>query len=437
MAGLNTLRQLVGLLPEVADRRAIPVPFRHKAVNTVTSVLVFLAGSWLPLYGLSTGAAPNPLYWIHAAGGSNWGTIMAQGVYPLLASELVIHPLFGLKTVRLKIPMEERTQFMHRSQKLLAILMAMVSAIGNVLNAGQLGSGNATLIALQLFAGGAIVIYLDEALKKGHGLVSSGIALFTATNICACLLWELAYGGVHGGDKVPRMLIAAGTCAFLALAVRLQGLRLPLAVRTHGVNPALQANCSVNLSYLSYMPIMFQGAIVSSMYFISRLLYLKYGENSNEVVKLLGKWKMGNGYPRQPIPISGVAHYATTPPTWADLARDPVHVTLYAVLLLMGCALISASWFGVRVYSRKYVARLLGRQIPVTPAQPGSIPTNRWKRHVAMIALLVGLCVGALTLMAGFIGVPGSGTGIMLVVTVVCSYFERRAGDQAADVFCL
>ena len=59
----------------------------------------------------------------------------------------------------------------------------MVSAIGCVLNAGQLGSGNAILIALQLFAGGAIVIYLDEALKKGHGLISSGIALFTATNI--------------------------------------------------------------------------------------------------------------------------------------------------------------------------------------------------------------------------------------------------------------
>jgi preprotein translocase subunit SecY len=114
MAGLNTLRQLLGLLPEVADRRATPVPFPNKALNTVTSVLVFLAGSRLPLYGLSTTAAPDPdpLYWIHAAGASNYGTIMAQGVYPLLASELVIHPLFGLKVVRLNIPMEERMQFM-------------------------------------------------------------------------------------------------------------------------------------------------------------------------------------------------------------------------------------------------------------------------------------------------------------------------------------
>ncbi|KAF7044891.1 hypothetical protein CFC21_054059 [Triticum aestivum] len=428
MAGLNTLRQLVGLLPEVADRRATPVPFRNKALNTITSVLVFLAGSRLPLYGLSTTASPDPFYWIHAASASNGGTVMAQGVYHLLVSELVIHPLFGLKIVRDKIPMEERMQFMDRSQKLLGILLAMVSAVCNVFSAGQLGPVNATLIALQLSAGGAIVIYLDEALKKGHGLVSSGIALFTATNICACFL------ETYGGDKI---VIPAGTCAFLALTVRLQGLHLPLAVRTHGVDPALQANCSVNLSYLSYMPIVFQGAIASSMYFISQLLYLQYGENNNGVVKLLGSWKRDSRYPGQLIPIGGVAHYVTNPPAWADLARDPVHVTLYAVLLLMACALISATWFGVRVYSRKYVARLLGRQIPVTPAQPGSIPMTRWKRHVAMIALLVGLCVGALTLMAGFICVPGSGTGIMLVVTVVCSYFERRTGDQAADFLVL
>ncbi|KAI4986776.1 hypothetical protein ZWY2020_019406 [Hordeum vulgare] len=428
MAGLNTMRQLVGLLPEVADRRATPVPFRSKALNTVTSVLVFLAGSRLPLYGLSTSAAPDPFYWIHAASASNCGSIMAQGIYPLLASELIIHPLFGLKIVRDKIPMQERTQFMYRSQKLLSMLIAMASAVCNVFSAGQLGLVDATMIALQLFAGGAMVIYLDEALKKGHGLVSSGIALFTATNICACLL------ETYGADK---MVITAGTCAFLALTVRLQGLHLPLAVRTHGIEPALQANCSVNLPYLSYMPIVFQGTIVSSMYFISRLLYLKYGQNNIGVVKLLGSWKRDSRYPGQPIPTGGVARYVTNPPTWSDLARDPVHVTLYAALLLMGCALISAAWFGTRVHSREYMARLLGRQIPVTPAQPGSIPTNRWKRHVAMIALLVGLCVGALTLVAGFIGVPGSGTGIMLVVTVLCSYFERRAGDEAADVFCL
>uniref|UniRef100_A0A8R7UCU7 Uncharacterized protein n=2 Tax=Triticum TaxID=4564 RepID=A0A8R7UCU7_TRIUA len=79
------------------------------------------------------------------------------------------------------------------------------------------------------------------------------------------------------------------------------------------------------------MPIVFQGAIASSMYFISQLLYLQYGENNNGVVKLLGSWKRDSRYPGQLIPIGGVAHYVTNPPAWADLARDPVHVTLYAV----------------------------------------------------------------------------------------------------------
>lgn len=77
------------------------------------------------------------------------------------------------------------------------------------------------------------------------------------------------------------------------------------------------------------------------------------------------------------------------------------------------------------------------KKIPITRAEPGSIALNLWKCHVEGTAHLVGFCVGALTLVAGLIGVPGSGTGIMLVVTVVCSYFERRTGDQARDVFCL
>jgi protein transport protein SEC61 subunit alpha len=71
-------------------------------------------------------------------------------------------------------------------QKLLGILIAIVLSVANVLSAGtasQFGTGNAILIALQLFFGGVAIIYLDEVLKKGHGLFYSSIPLFSATNI--------------------------------------------------------------------------------------------------------------------------------------------------------------------------------------------------------------------------------------------------------------
>lgn len=67
----------------------------------------------------------------------------------------------------------------------------------------------------------------------------------------------------------------------------------------------------------------------------------------------------------------------------------------------------------------------------VTVAQPDSVPMRQWKRYVATAAFLVGLCVGALTLLAGLAGVVGSGTGIMLAATVLYSCFEDIRGRPA------
>jgi hypothetical protein len=111
------------------------------------------------------------------------------------------------------------------------------------------------------------------------------------------------------------------------------------------------------------------------------------------------------------------------------------------------------AWFRVRINSKNYRTRLVGvsalrhvllliylndrliklcvLQVPVsvTPAQAESIPLSQWAHRVFMVAFAVGFCVGALTLLAGFMGVIGSGTGIMLAVTGMYSYFDGRASS--------
>lgn len=52
-------------------------------------------------------------------------------------------------------------------------------AVGEAL---ERGVGASILISLQVFVGSAIVIYLDEALRKGYGLLS-GIPLCTTANV--------------------------------------------------------------------------------------------------------------------------------------------------------------------------------------------------------------------------------------------------------------
>jgi protein transport protein SEC61 subunit alpha len=41
------------------------------------------------------------------------------------------------------------------------------------------------------------------------------------------------------------------------------------------------------------------------------------------------------------------------------------------------------------------------------------------------------MCIGALTVIADFLGAIGSGTGILLAVTIIYQYYEMFAKEQA------
>ncbi len=46
------------------------------------------------------------------------------------------------------------------------------------------------------------------------------------------------------------------------------------------------------------------------------------------------------------------------------------------------------------------------------------------KRYIPIAAAFGGMCIGALTVVADFMGAIGSGTGILLAVTIIFQYFE-------------
>ena len=45
-------------------------------------------------------------------------------------------------------------------------------------------------------------------------------------------------------------------------------------------------------------------------------------------------------------------------------------------------------------------------------------------RYIPIAAAFGGMCIGALTIVADFMGAIGSGTGILLAVTIIYQYFE-------------
>ena len=51
-------------------------------------------------------------------------------------------------------------------------------------------------------------------------------------------------------------------------------------------------------------------------------------------------------------------------------------------------------------------------------------------RYIHIAATFGGICIGALCIFADFMGAIGSGTGIMLAVTIIYSFFEEIAKNQ-------
>jgi protein transport protein SEC61 subunit alpha len=55
-------------------------------------------------------------------------------------------------------------------------------------------------------------------------------------------------------------------------------------------------------------------------------------------------------------------------------------------------------------------------------------------RYIPTAAAFGGMCIGALTIIADFMGAIGSGTGILLAVSIIYQYFEMYEKEKASGV---
>ena len=185
--------------------------------------------------------------------------------------------------------------------------------------------------------------------------------------------------------------------------------------------------------YTSNFPIILQTALVSNLYFLSQILYKKF--RGNFFVRLLGQWQdieLGG----QSIPIAGLAYYISPPRDLSDVARDPLHALFYFAFVLLSCALFSRFWIEVSGASAKEVAKqLIEQEMSIAGRRDTSI-IRELNRYIPTAAALGGMCIGALTILADFMGAIGSGiiscillmflgTGILLAVTIIYEYFEQ------------
>jgi len=460
---LNLVKPFMAILPEVAqpDRK---VPFREKVLWTSITLFIFLVCCQIPLYGIKSSESSDPFYWMRVILASNRGTLMELGISPIVTSGLVMQLLAGAKLIDVDQGVKEDRALFGGAQKLLGMLITIGQSTAYVMSGmygdlAVLGAGNALLIILQLFFSGIIVIILDELLQKGYGL-GSGISLFIATNICENIVWKsfspttinTGRGTEFEGaiialfhllltrhDKVralkeafyrqnlPNVTNLLATVLIFVVVIYFQGFRVDLPVK-YAKQRGQQGSYPIKLFYTSNIPIILQTALVSNLYFLSQLLYRRFP--TNIFVNLFGRWREVEGGQGQSFPVAGLVYYLSPPTSLSDIAVDPLHAFIYIVFILSACALFSKTWIEVSGQSARDVARQLKDQQMVMRGHRESSLYKELNRYIPTAAAFGGLCIGALSVTADFMGAIGSGTGILLAVTIIYQYFEIFVKEQ-------
>ncbi|KAF9666694.1 hypothetical protein SADUNF_Sadunf16G0255400 [Salix dunnii] len=335
-----------------------------------------------------------------------------------------------------------------------------------------LGSGISLFIATNICENIIWKAFSPTTINSGRGAEFEGavIALFhlliTRTDKVRALR-EAFYR-----QNLPNVTNLLATVLIFLIVIYFQGFRVVLPVRSKNAR-GQQGSYPIKLFYTSNMPIILQSALVSNLYFISQLLYRRY--SGNFLVNLLGKWKESEYSGGQFVPVGGLAYYITAPSSLADMAANPFHALFYLVFMLSACALFSKTWIEVSGSSAKDVAKQLKWVFGILMAykqlvshgcacflfkdrtkpanlrcgkfghgsqeqqmvMPGHRESNLQKelnRYIPTAAAFGGICIGALTVLADFMGAIGSGTGILLAVTIIYQYFETFEKEKASEL---
>ena len=133
------------------------------------------------------------------------------------------------------------------------------------------------------------------------------------------------------------------------------------------------------------------------------------------------------------MPVAGLAYYISPPTTLLEIWKDPFHAVFYLVFILASCALFSKTWIEVSGSSPKDVAKQLRDQQMVLKGHRDNSLVHELNRYIPAAAAFGGMCIGLLTVLADFLGAIGSGTGILLAVTIIYQYYEMFSKENLAD----
>jgi preprotein translocase SecY subunit len=458
MAGrfLGLFKPLGRVLPEikVPERK---VGFNEKIFWTALILIVFLVMTEIPLYGIS-GSVQERFGALRVIFASNRGSLMELGIGPIVTAGLILQLLAGSAIIDCDMSKPEDRGLFTVASKFFSILLTGIQASAYIVSGmyGALAGSTTIIIFLQLLGAGVLVMLMDELVQKGWGL-GSGISLFIMAGVAQNILWQTFNPGtglfvgalsqfLRGGQTLAEWIIGAGsypsligfisTIGTFMVIIYLEGVRVELPM-TYAGYKGFRSRYPIKLLYVSNLPVIFASALFANVFFFTQLLWSQMGApppGTNLFFQIIGDYNQTQSGVQ---PVGGLAYFVTSPQNLQGVAASPLRAAVYLGILVAFCAVFSLIWLEVGGLGPSKVAQQLmdsGMQIPGYRRSGRPIELIL-KRYIPVVTILGGIIVGLVAGIADFLGVFGSGTGILLSVGIIYQYYELLMRERAAEMF--
>jgi len=456
MAGrfLSLFKPVGRILPEikVPERK---VSFNEKIFWTAMVLIVYLIMSEIPLYGIS-GAVQDQFSALRVIFASNRGTLMELGIGPIVTAGLILQLLVGSAIIQCDMSDSEDRGLFTVASKVFSIILTGIQASAYIISGmyGAIAGPTTIVIFLQLLASGVVVMLLDELVQKGWG-IGSGISLFIMAGVAQNILWQtfspanglfvtqvsLLLGGqrtltdwIFGSGNYPSLIGFIATIGTFLVIIYMEGVRVELPM-TYAGYKGFRSRYPIKLLYVSNLPVIFASALFANVYFFSQLIWSTQGHpapGQNILIDIIGQYNQTDNQP-----IGGLAYYVTPPRNIQSVAAEPVRAVVYLGILIVFCAVFSLIWLEVGGLGPSTVAKQLvdsGMQIPGY-RRSGKPIELVLKRYIPVVTILGGVVVGLIAGLSDFVGVFGSGVGILLSVGIIYQYYELLMRERAAEMY--
>jgi preprotein translocase SecY subunit len=386
---------------------------------------------------------------------------MELGIGPIVTAGLLMQLLKGSGLIKLNFKDPDDRSLFTSATKIVTIIV--IVAEGGLYGAsvyGPLTADNAPhaiyIVIAQLIGASVIVMLMDEMVQKGWG-IGSGLSLFIMAGIAQTILWNVfsvvpaddgpvgifpftihaAYEG-HAADAIfrtgqlPSLFTLALTIGVILVLVYIEGIHVDVPIVSTKYR-GFTAVYPIKLLYTSVIPVILASALTANAVFMGQMLWANYNPNNqNPVFNWIAQFDPNSSGGGQATPTGGILYYVTAPRSLDVVAADPLRAVGYIIFMTAIVTVFSRLWVELGGLSAKTAARNLldaDVQVPGFRRSEGSVEVLL-NKYIPSLTIISGIILGLLASISDVLNVFGSGTGLLLMVSIMVSYYQTLVKEQ-------